>query len=171
MGVLVGTTKFYEIDLKSFSAEEFLDLSNPGIKETVASSQFSAGLPRSVLVVKDQKGEEEYLLAFTRHVLFVDSFGQQTRPPLVFEKLPLEHVLVGEVLATSFSDQVELRNREAEDQVRRVMLCSPHLLGADDQSAGYGQQQCPGHSAGEGEGVISELYKYFFKLICDTCYT
>ena len=30
--VLVGTTKFYEIDLKSFSAEEFLDLTDPGIK-------------------------------------------------------------------------------------------------------------------------------------------
>ena len=31
--VLVGTSKFYEIDLKNFSAEEFLDLSHPGIQE------------------------------------------------------------------------------------------------------------------------------------------
>jgi citron Rho-interacting kinase len=44
--VLVGTTKFYEIDLKTFSAEEFLDLSHPGIKATVASQAFQAGLPR-----------------------------------------------------------------------------------------------------------------------------
>ena len=64
--VLVGTTKFYEIDLKNFSAEgwftlfvlflswitrsfslpEFLDLSHPGIKETVGSQAFSGSLPR-----------------------------------------------------------------------------------------------------------------------------
>lgn len=31
--VLVGTSKFYEIDLKNFSAEEFLDLSHPGIQK------------------------------------------------------------------------------------------------------------------------------------------
>ena len=31
--VLVGTTKFYEIDLKMFSAEEFLDTCDPGIKK------------------------------------------------------------------------------------------------------------------------------------------
>ena len=31
--VLVGTSKFYEIDLKNFAAEEFLDISHPGIQK------------------------------------------------------------------------------------------------------------------------------------------
>ena len=44
--VLVGTTKLYEIDLKTFSAEEFLDLTNPGVKATVSSAAFQGSLPR-----------------------------------------------------------------------------------------------------------------------------
>ena len=47
--VLVGTTKFYEIDLKNFSAEEFLDLAHPGVKETVSSPAFNGSLPKYVL--------------------------------------------------------------------------------------------------------------------------
>ena len=90
----------YEIDLKTFSAEEFLDLTNPGVKATVASAAFQGSLPRCHIVLLDvvvvsncsyffvirgvmrrqcDGGDPEYLLAFTRHVLFVDSFGQQTR--------------------------------------------------------------------------------------------
>ena len=49
----VGTTKLYEIDLKTFSAEEFLDLTNPGVKATVASAAFQGSLPRCRVVLLD----------------------------------------------------------------------------------------------------------------------
>merc|ERR1719186_676046 len=88
--VLVGTSKFYEIDLKNFSAEEFLDLSHPGVQKSVASTEFEGSLPHSVLdITPAQSDEREYALAYTRHILFVDSFGQQTKPPLVFDRLPV----------------------------------------------------------------------------------
>jgi hypothetical protein len=51
-------------------------------------------------------GEPEFLLAFTRHVLFVDAFGQQTRAPIVLDRLPLEHGLLGDTLVTSYCDMV-----------------------------------------------------------------
>ena len=43
----------YEIDLKTFSAEEFLDLTNPGVKATVASAAFQGSLPRCRVVLLD----------------------------------------------------------------------------------------------------------------------
>jgi len=126
--ILVGTTKFYEIDLKNFSAEEFLDLSNPGIKEIVSSSDFSGSLPKSIIRLSMSDQEPEYLLAFTRHILFVDTWGQQTRPTIVLERLPVEHLVVGEVLTTSFCDQIEFRSLKTRDVIGRLVYSSPHLL-------------------------------------------
>ena len=82
--MLVGTTKFYEIDLKSFSAEvttrprinlreekqknnegklnksqEFLDLSNPGVRAVTGSPAFQGSLPKYVTSLRH---------AWSRHV-------------------------------------------------------------------------------------------------------
>jgi citron Rho-interacting kinase len=130
--VLVGTTKFYEIDLKNFSAEEFLDLAHPGIKETVSSPAFNGSLPKSVLKLDHEDGEPEYLLAFTRNIVFVDSFGQETRSPLLLERMPLEHRLVGQILATSYCDTIEFRDLESESEPSLVTAASPHLLATVD---------------------------------------
>jgi citron Rho-interacting kinase len=133
--VLVGTTKFYEIDLKNFSAEEFLDTSDPGVSQVLSSPDFQGSLPLSVLKVPHSK-EPEYLLCFTRHVLFVDGFGQQTREPMTFSRLPVEQRLMGRVLVTSFSDSVQLLSMDlekgsvAKDKVV-VWVPSPHLVGQE----------------------------------------
>ena len=66
--VLVGTSKYDEIDLKNFSAEEFLDLSHPGIQQSVASLEFKESAPHSVMMIhSDQAEEDEFALAFTRY--------------------------------------------------------------------------------------------------------
>ena len=65
--VLVGTSKYDKIDLKSFSAEEFLDLSHPGIQQSVASLEFKESAPHGVMNMdSDKSDEKEYALAFTR---------------------------------------------------------------------------------------------------------
>jgi len=129
--VLVGTSKFYEIDLKNFSAEEFLDLSHPGIQKVVNSSEFQGGQPHCVLdIISTQSDEREYALAFTRHILFVDSFGQEIQPPLVFEKLPIEHRLLGRILVTTFCDGIQFLNLDAQRKPADIILpcSSPHLV-------------------------------------------
>eukprot|EP00092_Neocalanus_flemingeri_P040694 GFUD01044305.1.p1 GENE.GFUD01044305.1~~GFUD01044305.1.p1 ORF type:complete len:1862 (+),score=644.25 GFUD01044305.1:78-5663(+) len=130
--VLVGTSKFYEIDLKNFSAEEFLDLSHPGIQKSVSSSEFHGSLPQCVMEMGEDKSDErEYALAFTRHILFVDSFGQEIRAPLVFEKLPVEHRLLGQVLVTTFCDGVQFTTLASSDVTTspNILTCSsPHLV-------------------------------------------
>ena len=47
-------------------------------------------------------------LSFPRIILFVDSFGQETRPPLMFEKLPVEHRMLGSILVTTFCDRYQV---------------------------------------------------------------
>ena len=65
--VLVGTSKFYEIDLKNFSAEEFLDMSDAGVQKSVASLEFKESAPHGVMNMdSDKSDEKEYALAFTR---------------------------------------------------------------------------------------------------------
>ena len=61
----------------------------------------------------------------------MDSFGQETRKPLVFEKLPVEHKLVGNVLVTSFCDAVQVISLETPQQPGQAKLLpcySPHLV-------------------------------------------
>jgi len=139
--VLVGTTKLYEIDLKTFSAEEFLDLTNPGVKATVASAAFQGSLPRGVMRRQCDGGDPEYLLAFTRHVLFVDSFGQQTREPLLLERFPLEQKLLGDCLVTSYCDMIEFRPLEEDGgEIFHLAVASPHLLAIDGEELLYSHQ-------------------------------
>jgi len=138
--VLVGTSKFYEIDLKNFSAEEFLDLSHPGIQKSVASLEFKDSSPHGVMnIVDENSSEKEYALAFTRIILFVDSFGQETRPPLMFEKLPVEHRMLGHILVTTFCDRLQfinLSDREAgPGQPKLLPASSPHLVTSHHESA------------------------------------
>jgi len=139
--VLVGTTKFYEIDLKNFSAEEFLDTSDAGIARLVNSSEFNGSLPHSVLKVPHSQ-EPEYLLCFTRHVVFVDGFGQQTREPISFSRLPVEQKLLGRYLVTSFSDSIQLVTLDSDTggaPVEKMLLWvpSPHLVGQHKKHVFY----------------------------------
>merc|ERR1712096_72563 len=73
-----------------------------------------------------QSDEMQYALAYTRHIFFVDSFGQQTKPPLVFDRLPVEHGL-GQVLVTTFCDCVQLTSMASSNSVS-ISCYSPHLV-------------------------------------------
>ena len=70
-----------------------------------------------------------------RIILFVDSFGQQTRPPLMFEKLPVEHRLVGSILVTSFCDRIQfvnLTDKTKHSSPKLLPGSSPHLVSGDE---------------------------------------
>ena len=58
----------------------------------------------------------------------MDSFGQETREPFVFEKLPVEHKLVGNVLVTSFCDAVQFISLENPQQPGQASCQMPSIL-------------------------------------------
>lgn len=66
---LVSSDKFFEIDLKSFAAEEFLDLSD----SSISLSRYSK--PMAAFKINKQ----EFLLCFKNYGLFTDEFGCRSR--------------------------------------------------------------------------------------------
>ena len=60
----------------------------------------------------------------------MDSFGQEILPPMVFEKLPVEHRLLGQVLVTTFCDGVQFSNLDSKAESLSILLpcSSPHLV-------------------------------------------
>ena len=69
-----------------------------------------------------------------RIILFVDRFGQETRDPIMFEKLPVEHRLVGNILVTSFCDRIQFVNLsdQSKHSSPKLLPCSsPHLVSVD----------------------------------------
>merc|ERR1719266_1301627 len=117
-----------------------MDLTNPGVKATVSSAAFQGSLPRGVMRRPREGGDPEYLLAFTRHILFVDSFGQQTREPLLLDRFPLEQKLLGDCLVTSYCDMVEFRPLDNGDDVFHLSVASPHILAIDGEELLFSHQ-------------------------------
>ncbi|NXU91811.1 CTRO kinase, partial [Xiphorhynchus elegans] len=87
--IIIGTNKFYEIEMKQYTLEEFLDKND----HTLASALFAAStnsFPVSIIQVNPAGQREEYLLCFHEFGVFVDSYGRRSRTDdLKWNRLPL----------------------------------------------------------------------------------
>ncbi|XP_054248482.1 citron Rho-interacting kinase isoform X2 [Indicator indicator] len=87
--IIIGTNKFYEIEMKQYTLEEFLDKND----HTLASAVFAAStnsFPISIIQVNPAGQREEYLLCFHEFGVFVDSYGRRSRTDdLKWNRLPL----------------------------------------------------------------------------------
>ncbi|XP_061226558.1 citron Rho-interacting kinase isoform X5 [Neopsephotus bourkii] len=87
--IIIGTNKFYEIEMKQYTLEEFLDKND----HTLASAVFAAStnsFPVSIIQVNPTGQREEYLLCFHEFGVFVDSYGRRSRTDdLKWNRLPL----------------------------------------------------------------------------------
>lgn len=77
--VIVGTDKFYEIDLQNFSVEDFLDESDPSLADVRLALLELQSFPLGIFQVAPQGVKAEYLLCFHEFGVFIDGFGQRTR--------------------------------------------------------------------------------------------
>ncbi|XP_043925695.1 citron Rho-interacting kinase [Protopterus annectens] len=87
--IIIGTNKFYEIELKQFCLEEFLDKND----HSLASAIFAASthsFPIAVMKVSSTGQKDEYLLCYHEFGVFVDSYGRRSRTDdLKWSRLPL----------------------------------------------------------------------------------
>ncbi|KAM4613835.1 citron rho-interacting kinase [Polymixia lowei] len=87
--IIIGTNKFYEIELKQYVLEEFLDKNDV----TLASAVFAASshsFPISIIQVTTAPQKEEYLLCFHEFGVFVDAYGRRSRSDdIKWSRLPL----------------------------------------------------------------------------------
>lgn len=74
--VIVGANKFFEIDLNTFMAEEFLDCSDIRLKQVTMCYKMGS-FPLAVMQIS--KDPIEYLVCFSESAFFVDAFGHCSR--------------------------------------------------------------------------------------------
>ncbi|XP_066515715.1 citron rho-interacting kinase isoform X2 [Hoplias malabaricus] len=87
--IIIGTNKFYEIEMKQYVLEEFLDKNDV----TLASAVFAASshsFPISIIQVSCAPQKDEYLLCFHEFGVFVDAYGRRSRTDdIKWSRLPL----------------------------------------------------------------------------------
>ncbi|KAJ8414747.1 hypothetical protein AAFF_G00022700 [Aldrovandia affinis] len=87
--IIIGTNKFYEIEMKQYMLEEFLDKNDA----TLASAVFAASshsFPISIMQINNTPQKEEYLLCFHEFGVFVDAYGRRSRiEDVKWSRLPL----------------------------------------------------------------------------------
>ncbi|XP_029357565.1 citron Rho-interacting kinase isoform X2 [Echeneis naucrates] len=87
--IIIGTNKFYEIEMKQYVLEEFLDKNDV----TLASAVFAASshsFPISIIQVTTAPQKDEYLLCFHEFGVFVDAYGRRSRSDdIKWSRLPL----------------------------------------------------------------------------------
>uniref|UniRef100_A0A3Q0SHM4 Citron rho-interacting serine/threonine kinase n=1 Tax=Amphilophus citrinellus TaxID=61819 RepID=A0A3Q0SHM4_AMPCI len=87
--IIIGTNKFYEIEMKQYVLEEFLDKNDV----TLASAVFAASshsFPISIIQVTTAPQKDEYLLCFHEFGVFVDAYGRRNRSEdIKWSRLPL----------------------------------------------------------------------------------
>ncbi|XP_053684171.1 citron Rho-interacting kinase [Sabethes cyaneus] len=128
---IVSSDKFFEIDLRTYGAEEFLDMSDATLRDIRTCT------PMAAFKINSQ----EFLLCFKEVGIFVDEFGCRSRPdnmnwlqdPVDFKYrescLFVAHSDCVQVIYVSKSYTKELERKETSDERRAfVNLNSPRLL-------------------------------------------
>ncbi|XP_071448673.1 citron Rho-interacting kinase [Hetaerina americana] len=77
--VIVGCDKFFEVDLKDYSVEEFLDASDTSLAYAVLGTHQLNSFPVAVLDISNSPTSPEFLLCFHEFAVFVDPYGRRTR--------------------------------------------------------------------------------------------
>ncbi|XP_064210250.1 citron rho-interacting kinase isoform X2 [Anguilla rostrata] len=87
--IIIGTNKFYEIEMKQYVLEEFLDKNDGSLASAVFAAS-SHSFPISIMQINSTPQKEEYLLCFHEFGVFVDAYGRRSRnEDIKWSRLPL----------------------------------------------------------------------------------
>uniref|UniRef100_A0A6I8RN94 Citron Rho-interacting kinase n=1 Tax=Xenopus tropicalis TaxID=8364 RepID=A0A6I8RN94_XENTR len=127
--VIIGTNKFYEIEMKQYTLEEFLDKNDHSLASAVFASS-SNSFPIAIMQVNSTGQREEYLLCFHEFGVFVDSYGRRSRTEdLKWSRLPLAFAYREPYLfVTHFNslEVIEIQGRAALGAPARAHLDIPN---------------------------------------------
>ncbi|XP_076037346.1 citron rho-interacting kinase sticky [Oratosquilla oratoria] len=107
--LIVGSEKFYEIDLKTFSIEEFLDESDPSLAYAVTKTPQVSSNPIAILQISPPGKYEEFLMCFYEFAAFVDPFGRRSREhDITFSRIPQSIAFHSPYLYVVYQNAVEV---------------------------------------------------------------
>ncbi|KAM8961552.1 citron Rho-interacting kinase isoform 2-T2 [Pelodytes ibericus] len=127
--IIIGTNKFYEIEMKQYTQEEFLDKNDHSLASAVFASSTNS-FPIAIMQVNSTGQREEYLLCFHEFGVFVDSYGRRSRTEdLKWSRLPLAFAYREPYLfVTHFNslEVIEIQGRAALGAPARAHLDIPN---------------------------------------------
>uniref|UniRef100_A0A674E208 Citron rho-interacting serine/threonine kinase n=1 Tax=Salmo trutta TaxID=8032 RepID=A0A674E208_SALTR len=164
--IIIGTNKFYEIEMKQYVLEEFLDKNDV----TLASAIFAASSHSfSIIQVTQAPQKDEYLLCFHEFGVFVDEHGRRSRSEdIQWSRLPLSFAYREPYLFVTYFnslDVIEVQGHSAlgAHSYAHLDIPNPRYLGpAISSGAIYVASSyqnklrvicCKGNLGQEGEGT------------------
>ncbi|XP_055511208.1 citron Rho-interacting kinase isoform X2 [Leucoraja erinacea] len=123
--IIIGTNKFYEIEMKNYTLDEFLDKNDM----TLASAIFAASsysFPIAIAQVNSSGQTDEFLLCFHEFGVIVDSYGRRSRTDdLKWKRLPLAFVYREPYLFVTHFNSLEVIEIQGHNTVS--VLSHAHL--------------------------------------------
>ncbi|XP_028400493.1 citron Rho-interacting kinase-like isoform X3 [Dendronephthya gigantea] len=107
--IIVGSNKFYQIDLRQFAIKDYLDCKDPSLAFAVYHASQANSFPVDVLQVSNLSEREEFLLCFNGFGVFVDANGKRTRKDdLKWSGLPLSFAYQEPYLYVTHFNSIEI---------------------------------------------------------------
>uniref|UniRef100_A0A803T7T7 Citron Rho-interacting kinase n=1 Tax=Anolis carolinensis TaxID=28377 RepID=A0A803T7T7_ANOCA len=154
--IIVGTNKFYEIEMKQYTLDEFLDKTDHTLASAVFASS-SNSFPINIIQVNPAGQREEYLLCFHEFGVFVDSYGRRSRSDdLKWSRLPLAFAYREPYLFVTHFNSLEVIEIQA-----RASLGTPARAHLDIPSPRY-----LGPAISSGAIYLASSYQDKLRVIC-----
>ncbi|XP_018010622.1 citron Rho-interacting kinase [Hyalella azteca] len=136
--LIVAADKLYEIDLTSFSIEEFLDESDTSLAYAVYGTARLSSYPLAILQVSESGKYGEFLICFNEFALFVDPYGQRSREhDIKFTRVPIAIEYCDGKLYLLHSNCIEVL-RITSDSFTKVTSSQTGLDGPEFDSSSLG---------------------------------
>ncbi|XP_039361722.1 citron Rho-interacting kinase isoform X2 [Mauremys reevesii] len=154
--IVIGTNKFYEIEMKQYTLEEFLDKNDHSLASAVFASSTNS-FPISIIQVNPTGQREEYLLCFHEFGVFVDSYGRRSRTEdLKWSRLPLAFAYREPYLFVTHFNSLEVVEIQA-----RASLGTPARAHLDIPNPRY-----LGPAISSGAIYLASSYQDKLRVIC-----
>nr|XP_043882786.1 citron Rho-interacting kinase isoform X3 [Solea senegalensis] len=132
--IIIGTNKFYEIEMKQFVLEEFLDKNDMSLASAVFAAS-SHSFPIAIMQVASGMQKEEYLLCFHEFGVFVDRYGRRSRTEEIkWSRLPLSFAYREPYLFVTYFNSLDVIEVQGHAALGPTVLAhldipSPRYLG------------------------------------------
>nr|XP_060641383.1 citron Rho-interacting kinase isoform X8 [Anolis sagrei ordinatus] len=154
--IIIGTNKFYEIEMKQYTLDEFLDKNDHTLASAVFASS-SNSFPINIIQVNPAGQREEYLLCYHEFGVFVDSYGRRSRSDdLKWSRLPLAFAYREPYLFVTHFNSLEVIEIQA-----RASLGTPARAHLDIPSPRY-----LGPAISSGAIYLASSYQDKLRVIC-----
>uniref|UniRef100_A0A8D2J7S3 Citron Rho-interacting kinase n=1 Tax=Varanus komodoensis TaxID=61221 RepID=A0A8D2J7S3_VARKO len=154
--IIIGTNKFYEIEMKQYTLEEFLDKNDHSLASALFASSTNS-FPVNIIQVNPAGQREEYLLCFHEFGVFVDSYGRRSRSDdLKWSRLPLAFAYREPYLFVTHFNSLEVIEIQA-----RASLGTPARAHLDIPSPRY-----LGPAISSGAIYLASSYQDKLRVIC-----